>query len=1223
MAQQSSPSESLLEAASESASRYGALMPYLVLLLSLAATFLVWTVEERAVDRDAKDYFDFRANDAAERIENRLKLYEQALRGAQALFISSGKVSRGEFGNYVSDLNLNAAYPGIQGIGFALAIPPSDLGRDVAAVRRQGFPDYAVRPSGVRDFYTAIVYLEPFDWRNKRAFGYDMYSESARRKAMEQARDTGKMAMSGKVVLVQETGRDVQAGFLMYLPVYKIDAPHATLDERRANLLGWVYSVFRMGDLMSGIFGNRSDEYDIHVYDGDGMSDRSMMYDFKPGHMPRPKFVSFRKMQVANHVWTIRIASLAEMESRFNTSKPAWIAGGGILISLMLALVTWMQVSGRRRALLLAFELNRDLIESRKALQRENEKNLALLRNASDGIHILDAEGKVIEASDSFCSMLGYGRSEVIGMSISQWDAGFADRAALLGALRRQFERPERSQFETLHRRKDGTVFEVEVSGFPLELDGMPVLFNSSRDITERRQAEQNQATLSRAYRLLSECGILLLHSTDESELLNEICRLTVETGGYLMAWVGIPDPDKSVRPVARSGHENSYLDRIRVTWDETETGNGPTGLAIRTGKTQVNQNCSVNSNMVPWKEAAESQGYNASIALPLLEGNQAFGVLTLYAKDPNAFGESEVRLLDQLAQNVAFGVLALRDRAVRDHAESMLRINASVFDTSQEGILITDADNVILDVNPAFTSITGYEREEVIGRKPNLLSSGRQDKAFYEGMWRSLNENGAWRGEIWNRKKTGEVYAELLSVSAIRDEEGRTIRHVGVFADINDLKRHEAELSRIAHYDALTGIPNRALLADRMKQAIAQTRREHNMMAVCYLDLDGFKTVNDTMGHEAGDEVLIGISKRIMGTIRGGDTVARLGGDEFVVLLLGLEKGEECVATIERLLEAISNPFEIKGRRFTLGASIGVSIYPLDDEDADTLLRHADQAMYQAKQSGKNRFDIFDPSLDLRARDHREFMKSIRQAIEKGELELYYQPKINLKTRRMIGAEALLRWHHPERGLHSPAEFLHLVENTDLDVEIGEWVIESALAQLRKWMRAGLDLEVSINISAYHLESKGFVDMLKQKLDRYPDVPASRVQIEVLETAALADVSLVSEVIQSCRQFGVGFALDDFGTGYSSLAYLSRLPVDALKIDQSFIRGMLNDKGDMAIVQGIVALASAFGRQTIAEGIESDAHYAMLLEMGCDAGQGYGIARPMPAEELTNWRMK
>lgn len=567
-------------------------------------------------------------------------------------------------------------------------------------------------------------------------------------------------------------------------------------------------------------------------------------------------------------------------------------------------------------------------------------------------------------------------------------------------------------------------------------------------------------------------------------------------------------------------------------------------------------------------------------------------------------------------------GVLSIaRDITERKRAEENLRITASVFDNSQEAILITDANNAIMDVNPAFTRITGYSREEVLGRNPKLLSSGRQDKAFYAAMMQSLEQERAWRGEIWNRRKSGEIYAEMLSISAICDD-GKVQYHVGVFSDISNLKEHEAELSRVAHYDALTGVPNRVLLADRMRQAIAKTARDQNMVAVCYLDLDGFKSINDTQGHEAGDQVLIEVARRIGNTIRGGDTVARLGGDEFVVVLMGVEKGEECVVTLERLLATIAQPIIIKGHSLTVSASIGVSLYPLDDEDPDTLLRHADQAMYVAKQSGKNRFFIYDHALDVRARNHHAFLKSIHGGLGGGQFELHYQPKINLRTRQLVGVEALIRWRNPERGLLPPAEFLRSIDKTELDIEVGDWVIATALAQINIWRRAGLDIEVSINISAHHLESPRFAERLRQQFSYYPDIPPGKLQIEVLETVALNDIVIVREVIEECRKFGVGFALDDFGTGYSSLSYLSRLPVDVLKIDQSFVRDMLEDKGDMAIVQGIVALAHAFGLQTVAEGIETREHYRILLDVGCEIGQGYGIARPMPADELASWRV-
>lgn len=460
-----------------------------------------------------------------------------------------------------------------------------------------------------------------------------------------------------------------------------------------------------------------------------------------------------------------------------------------------------------------------------------------------------------------------------------------------------------------------------------------------------------------------------------------------------------------------------------------------------------------------------------------------------------------------------------------------------------------------------------------------------------------------------------------LCRGTAIRNNiGGAPLRMVGTFTDITLIKQHEKQLEHIAHFDALTGIPNRLLLADRLQQALAHSKREQSILAVCYLDLDGFKFVNDTMGHEAGDKVLIEVTKRIKESIRGDDTVARLGGDEFAVLLLGLHAPEECSASLNRLLEAISEPIEIKNKLFEVSASIGVAIYPDDDHDADTLLRHADQAMYTAKQSGKNRYYLYDSENDQRTRIQHEFLRRLALALRRSEFELYYQPKVDMRTLQLVGAEALIRWHHPERGLLGPAEFLSAVEGSILEVELGDWVVATALEQLQAWHEAALPMELSINISARQLQARDFAWKLKRKLLHYTNLPRGSLQIEVLETAALEDIPRVSETIERCRKIGINFALDDFGTGYSSLSYLGRLPVDTLKIDQSFIRDMMHDKGDRAIVQGVIALAKAFNRKIVAEGVESEELFQALIEMGCEYGQGYGIARPMPASELPAW---
>lgn len=560
-------------------------------------------------------------------------------------------------------------------------------------------------------------------------------------------------------------------------------------------------------------------------------------------------------------------------------------------------------------------------------------------------------------------------------------------------------------------------------------------------------------------------------------------------------------------------------------------------------------------------------------------------------------------------------------DITERKMAEKQLQLAASVFTHAREGILITDANGTIVDVNATFTRITGYSRADVLGRNPRILSSGRHDTEFYAAMWRALEQNGYWSGEICNRRKDGEIYVELKTISAVRDEKGKTLHYVALFSDITAIKEHEKQLKHIAHFDALTTLPNRVLLADRLDQAMAQANRHKQQLAVAYLDLDGFKAVNDKHGHEIGDQFLVQISSQMRTILRDGDTLARIGGDEFVAVLLDLADVGASESLLQRLLVASARAVRVGELVLQCSASIGVAFFPQEEEvDADQLLRQADQAMYQAKLAGKNRVHIFDAEQDRSLRGLHESLERIRLALGNDEFVLHFQPKVNMASGEVIGAEALIRWQHPERGLLPPAVFLPVVEDQPVGVQIGEWVVNAAMEQMQRWQAEGLRLPVSVNIGARQLQDPGFVDSLQRVLARHPAVAAGDLSLEILETSALEDLARVSTVIESCHQMGVNCALDDFGTGYSSLTYLKRLPVSQLKIDQSFVRNMLDDADDLAILAGVLSLAGAFRREVVAEGVETIEHGALLLQMGCVLAQGYGIARPMPGADIPGW---
>ena len=560
------------------------------------------------------------------------------------------------------------------------------------------------------------------------------------------------------------------------------------------------------------------------------------------------------------------------------------------------------------------------------------------------------------------------------------------------------------------------------------------------------------------------------------------------------------------------------------------------------------------------------------------------------------------------------------RDITAQKLAEQQLKLTASVFTSTSEGILITDHKGLIVDINDAFSRITGYNKEEVVGQDARMFRSSRQGPEVFRFMRTALRKVGEWRGEVWSRRKDGQSYSVILTISSVRDAEGKVQNYVVLFSDITPLKLQQEQLAHSAQFDPLTDLPNRLLLSDRLHQAMAMCQRQNQSLAVLYLDLDGFKSINDHYGHDVGDALLISVSNRMKLALRDLDTLARIGGDEFVAVLTNIDGVQDCIQLVERVLHACAESVHIQGQELKTTASIGVTIYPQDDAEAEQLMRHADQAMFEAKQNGKNRIYMFDSALDAEVKSRSLQQERIALALLRHEFVLHYQPKVNMRTGTLVGVEALIRWDHPERGVLCPAAFLPAIEKHSLSETLGAWVIQSALRQMNEWKGLGLTIPVSVNISARQFQLQNFATHLSQALANHPDIDARCLELEILETSALEDIGLVTKIMQDCHRLGVIFAIDDFGTGYSSLTYLRRLPVETLKIDQSFVRDMLDDPDDLAIVKGVIGLASAFHKQVIAEGVESVASGKKLLELGCDLAQGYAIARPMSGSQIPQW---
>lgn len=567
-------------------------------------------------------------------------------------------------------------------------------------------------------------------------------------------------------------------------------------------------------------------------------------------------------------------------------------------------------------------------------------------------------------------------------------------------------------------------------------------------------------------------------------------------------------------------------------------------------------------------------------------------------------------------AGTITHFIAVKEDITARKRAEDQLRMNATVFETTTEAIMVTDENNVIKTVNPAFARITGFEPEDVVGKNPKLLSSGRHDREFYDQMWRALKKRGYWSGEIWNRRKDGSVYPEWLSLAAIYDDQGRIREHVGVFSDITQRKQNEEQIRRQANYDALTGLPNRSLLVDRLASSLKSAYRESWRVALLFVDLDRFKEVNDSLGHVVGDKLLQLVAERLIGCVRETDTVSRFGGDEFVIVLEDIQQANDVAEIAKKILHAMGKSFPLAGREVFVGASIGITLYPDDTDDADSMLRNADMAMYRAKDAGRNNYQFFTLAMNEQVQQRIELEQDLRQALKKEQLELFYQPLVAAADGRMVAVEALIRWHHPQRGLVAPDQFIPLAEETGLIGPIGYWTLHAACAQGVAWRQQGLDLVVNVNLSSRQLMLGLEVKQVQAVLQEH-GLQADRLHLEITEGLMMEGNGETVQWMNEVRDLGVGLSVDDFGTGYSSLSYLKRFPLHTLKIDREFVRDLPQDQGDASLVRAIVAMAYSLGLEVVAEGVETREQLDFLRQTGCDVVQGYYFSKPLPADQL------
>lgn len=860
---------------------------------------------------------------------------------------------------------------------------------------------------------------------------------------------------------------------------------------------------------------------------------------------------------------------------------------------------------------------------SNDVLRISESRYRRLFETARDGILLLNAVTAQIEDVNPYLiEMLGYTHAEFLGKKL--WEVGaFADRAESKEMFA-ELQAKGYVRYDDLPlKTKTGTEIAVEFVSNSYDCAGIKVIQCNIRNITARKadQAKINRHT--HLYAALSQCNKAIVHASTQAELFQQVCHAAVEFGGMQMAWIGIIEPaTQRVLPAASFGYGTDCLCDIQVSVDiKSPYGNSSIGMAIRDRKPFWSQDVQNDPNTSLWRECGSQNGWAASASLPLHLSDNVIGVFVLYADKIDAFDAAARDLLSEMAVDIGFALDNLTREATRQHAEQELRIAAIAFE-AQEAILVTDANKVILRVNQSFTKMTGYNSDEVIGRMPSIMLSGKHDESFYSEMWAALSKDHYWHGEIWNRHKDGEMFPVWATITAVTNHKGAICNYVSFYSDLSQLKKDEDSIHTLAFYDPLTRLPNRRLFIERLQHIFAASKHHKHHVAIMFIDIDNFKTLNDTMGHNIGDMLLIEVTKRLQNSVHEGDTVARLGGDDFVVMLEDLSDNMQQAAgqvemVSQKILAALALPYVLDGYEHHSSASIGISLLHNQDVAVDELLKRADTALYQSKNAGRNTLRFYDPVMQVALEKRTALERDLRIALVQKQFLLYYQSQVDDRG-HILGAEVLIRWLHPEKNIIPPAAFIPLSEETGLILPIGHWVLEAACQQLKAWAAdvSTRNLMLAVNISAKQFQQVDFVEQVLQVLEQ-TGVNPSLLKLELTESMLVDNIDSTITKMNTLKAKGIRFSLDDFGTGFSSLSYLKKLPLDQLKIDQSFVRDVNRDPSDAAIVRTIIALGQSLGLAVIAEGVKTEEQRNLLAVLGCNQFQGYLFSKPIPLADF------
>jgi diguanylate cyclase (GGDEF)-like protein/PAS domain S-box-containing protein len=820
-----------------------------------------------------------------------------------------------------------------------------------------------------------------------------------------------------------------------------------------------------------------------------------------------------------------------------------------------------------------------------------------------------------MQFNDTLCQILGYSREELHKMDwlkVTHPEDRPAEQEAMARILRGEVDG---YRMDKRLLRKNGEISHatIDVKAVRNAEGGVKLLVSMLQDITERKRAELDVQKLTRYYVALSQMNEMIVRERDSQRVMDEACKIAETSGKLALVWIGILDEDnRNIVPLASSGASPAYLNELHISLNpDLDIGRGPTTLAFREGRTAVFNQFQTDPASAPWHALAGRWGLRSTAVCPVRRRGKPWGVMAFYSSEADYFSPDLVSLLEKLSIDIGYGLDALQTQHEIAQAQAQLLLNAKMLESSHEGIFITDAQNRFTMVNKAFCEITGYSEDELLGAEPRMLKSGRQDPAFYAALWQTLDSTGVWQGEIWDRRKDGGVFPAWLSITRVQNQQ------VAIFTDITARKEYENRIEHIAHHDVLTDLPNRMLLADRIAMAIARAHREKQRIAVVFIDLDRFKLVNDTLGHDIGDLLLQEVARRIVGALRASDTVSRVGGDEFIALLPDVVDAEDAARAATKIIDAVAMPYALAGHEVIITTSAGIALYPENGLDGAELSRLADVAMMEAKQTGRNRYHFFSAELGLSAGRRLELEHALRGAVERGEISLDYQPQFCLRSGHLAGFEALARWTHPVLGSIPPADFIPVAETSGLILPIGKWILREACRQMSVWrQQADLQFPISVNVSALQFRQADYLLQVQEALQT-TGLPAASLELELTESLLMSNVETVLDKLRRLDELGVGLAIDDFGTGYSSLSYLRQFPAHRLKIDQSFVRDLPASADAAAIARAIVSLGGTLGMQTIAEGVETAEQAAFLQDIQCDLGQGYLLSYPLSAAAM------